>query len=426
MPMQLQGSVEPGFESLQKQLADNLSASADSNAQLCVYVGEQCVVDLWASTTGDSTFDGDTLVNVFSSGKSLESILLGMLVDQADLDFSAPVQAYWPEFRGKSKDKLLVADVMRHEAGLAQLNTSFSPQDLYPSAVHNNTLGQVLETHPLAFPANSVSPREYHAISRGWIANEIFRRVDPEHRTMGEFLRKNLSEPLGLDVHIGLTADEFKGISPIAVRPLRAQLFEGIRPGSFAAKIGQTPAAIFRRFWRMRGTIRNARASRRPLPIQGMAATGVSMFDAESLAKAEIPSAGAKASARGLAKLAAIMANQGQLGGTRILSPAAWEQIHANPIKRKMVVLDTAFTQGGLAQFQRTEAQPQSLEAALNHGREGFFGWMGFGGSVFQWHPDLRIGFAYVPASLNPIDFLNERAKAYQQETLRCVHAMLA
>ena len=27
--------------------------------------------------------------------------------------------------------------------------------------------------------------------------------------------------------------------------------------------------------------------------------------------------------------------------------------------------------------------------------RDGWMGWMGFGGSVMQWHPELKIGFAY-------------------------------
>ena len=61
------------------------------------------------------------------------------------------------------------------------------------------------------------------------------------------------------------------------------------------------------------------------------------------------------------------------------------------------------------------------LERAANAGREGFYGWMGFGGSVFQWHPEKRIGFAFVPTSLHGLDFLNERAKAYQAALLACV-----
>ena len=118
----LKGTVAPGFESLRTLFESNLSRSRDHNAQLCVYLGEECVVDLWASLNSDENFSADSLVNVFSSGKSLESILLAILADRGLLDFNAQVTKYWPEFRGsdESPDKcdMTVADVMRHEAGL--------------------------------------------------------------------------------------------------------------------------------------------------------------------------------------------------------------------------------------------------------------------------------------------------------------------
>ena len=47
---------------------------AEENAQLCVYYRGERVVDLWASVVGDKDFSPDSLVNVFSSGKSLETI----------------------------------------------------------------------------------------------------------------------------------------------------------------------------------------------------------------------------------------------------------------------------------------------------------------------------------------------------------------
>ena len=78
----------------------------------------------------------------------------------------------------------------------------------------------------------------------------------------------------------------------------------------------------------------------------------------------------------------------------------------------------TTFTQGGVAQFERGNTW---LQRAFNNGREGFYGWMGLGGSIFQWNPQLRIGFSFVPASLHVMDFLNERGKVYQAEVLRCV-----
>ena len=41
-------------------------------------------------------------------------------------------------------------------------------------------------------------------------------------------------------------------------------------------------------------------------------------------------------------------------------------------------------------------------------------------GAVFQWHPELNIGFAYVPTLLNWIDLVNNKARLLQGEVLAC------
>ncbi len=86
--------------------------------------------------------------------------------------------------------------------------------------------------------------------------------------------------------------------------------------------------------------------------------------------------------------------------------------------------MTTRFTQGGVDSFIACTADSSSMERDFNEGREGFYGWMGLGGSIFQWHPGLEIGFAFVPTSLHVLDLLNERGKRYQAEVLHCVARM--
>jgi CubicO group peptidase (beta-lactamase class C family) len=52
-------------------------------------------------------------------------------------------------------------------------------------------------------PEETGTKREYHGLTRGWILNEIFRRVDPEGRTIGQYLREEISGPLKADAFIG-------------------------------------------------------------------------------------------------------------------------------------------------------------------------------------------------------------------------------
>ena len=135
----------------------------------------------------------------------------------------------------------------------------------------------------------------------------------------------------------------------------------------------------------------------------------------------ETPSANTHASARGLARLAAMMADRGSFEGKEFINERAWDDLHDHATEADMGFITARFTQGGVASFSQVGASSSSLDSGLNNGREGFFGWMGLGGSLFQWQPELRIGFGYVPTSLNVLDIVNERGKSYQAEILKCV-----
>ena len=86
----ISGTAQPGFESVKALFEDNLKHYFEDNAQLCVYVNDECVVDLWGSASGDAHFDGDSLINIFSSGKSLESIAMAFSSPSVLVLTSAP------------------------------------------------------------------------------------------------------------------------------------------------------------------------------------------------------------------------------------------------------------------------------------------------------------------------------------------------
>ena len=134
--MMINGTVASGFESVRALYEKNMHALVERNTQLCVYVDGQCVVDLWASAIGDEDFGPDSLINVFSSGKSLEAITMAMLADKGLIDYDAKISDYWPEYAQNGKDQT-IADLMRHEAGLAALDTTIDPNDLHPDRARN-------------------------------------------------------------------------------------------------------------------------------------------------------------------------------------------------------------------------------------------------------------------------------------------------
>ena len=54
----------------------------------------------------------------------------------------------------------------------------------------------------------NVSRREYHALTRGMILQEVFRRAEPDNKTLGQFLAENVFTKLGVGVHIGLRPED--------------------------------------------------------------------------------------------------------------------------------------------------------------------------------------------------------------------------
>lgn len=417
--MKIAGHITPGFERVKQLYERNMHSLAERNTQLCIYVGEECVLDLWGSAIDDANFTADSLVNVFSSGKSLEAILLAVLHDQGLLEYDKKIGDYWPEYSSAGKEDTTIADLMRHEAGLAAFDTTLAPDDLHPERLLQNAVGKVIEGQTAKFRAGTNNQREYHAVTRGWIANEVFRRVEPKGRTMGQYLRQEVSEPLGADVYIGLQDEDLARMSPVEMLSPGYQFRQSLIPRAFGRRMELNLGQILAKLARLRSGFQSRTRAGAPVPITGM--EKISVVNTPAVAKGEIPSAGAKCSARGLAKLAAVMANGGSFGGRQILSPRAHKALHDNPLPRSMMALDTTFTQGGLATFPLSTVTDSPLTRGLNQGREGFYGWMGLGGSIFQWHPEKRIGFAYVPTSLNVLDLANERGKAYQAEVVKCM-----
>jgi len=415
--IQINGSVAPGFESVQALYEQNMQTLEERNTQLCIYHHGEKVVDLWATAIDDGNFSADSIANIFSSGKSLETIAIASLVGKELMRYEAKITEYWPEFGANGKEALTVAELMRHEAGLAAFNVSIDPADLLSENIKQNKIGSIIEAHPQKFRDDGGSTREYHAITRGWIVNEVFRRVDPNGRTIGEFFREDISGPLGIDVIIGVKQDELSRVSKVS--PVRAGFIfmQSLKPKFLGRRMELNIFQIISKLVRLLPKMRNGTTRGAPPPFVGM--NRVAFFNEPAVAMGETPSANANGSARGLAKLAAVMSLGGSWDGTEYLNDTAWAALHGEPLERDMGFSNTTFTQGGLAQFPKI-APPGAAEQAFNAGREGYFGWMGLGGSIFQWHPEQRIGFGYVPTSLNVLDLFNERGKSYQAEALRC------
>lgn len=85
---------------------------------------------------------------------------------------------------------------------------------IFSENIKKNAIGSVIEK----LEPNWLEPgrREYHGMTRGWVANELFRRMDPRGRTIGEYLAEDVARPLKADVYIGVPQERFDDFAPVA------------------------------------------------------------------------------------------------------------------------------------------------------------------------------------------------------------------
>ena len=57
----LEGHCSKGFEPVKEEVMRMLRKGVEENLQLCVYVGKECVLDLYGTNIGDKTYSQDSL-----------------------------------------------------------------------------------------------------------------------------------------------------------------------------------------------------------------------------------------------------------------------------------------------------------------------------------------------------------------------------
>ena len=176
------------------------------------------------------------LQNMFSSGKSIAAIVVAMLVDKGLLSYDEKIVNYWPEFGKNGKNEITLADVLRHEAGLQDLNCTLKVSDFSREGIKENKIGKVIEEFEPVFPTKALgvsnpdgteTRRAYHALTRGWVLNEVVRRVDPKTRTIGEIIVSDM----GIDgVRCGISDEETKNTGNLSSKSISWLLLQCFTP----------------------------------------------------------------------------------------------------------------------------------------------------------------------------------------------------
>src|SRR5215471_14101671 len=199
----IQGSVSKGFEVVRDAFLENFSSRRELGAACCVYHQGEKVVDLWGGSRNKATgepWEEDTTVIVHSATKGMAAMTLALAHSRGWLNYEERVCAYWPEFAQRGKDKITVRQLLAHQAGLLAFD---EPVDRNVVA----DLDRLAIIMARQTPAWKPGERQaYHAITIGFYEAELLRRIDPKHRSLGQFFQDEIALPLDLDFYIRLPA----------------------------------------------------------------------------------------------------------------------------------------------------------------------------------------------------------------------------
>jgi CubicO group peptidase (beta-lactamase class C family) len=370
----VEGSVTPGFEAVREAFADNFTRRGELGGACSAYLRGEKVVDLWGGIRNRETgepWERDTMVLIYSATKGLAAMTLAIAHSRGWLDYEERVATYWPEFAQHGKEGITVRQLLAHQAGLFALD---EPVDRSVVADLDRLAVVLARQRPAWEPGTR---QAYHAITLGFYEGELLRRVDPRHRSLGQFFQDEIATPLGEDIFIRLPEEIpnsrlAKLVPPTGIdmllrfRPLRL-LLEGMNPRSnlYRALVTNPGFAI-------------AHDERRVI--------------ARNL---EVPSGGAVVTARGLARAYGVFAAGGRELGVRqetlalLAAPAVapTHGFHDECLK-------------GEVQFSLGFMKPGHT---WRFGSARSFGSPGSGGSLGFADPEAGLGYGYVTSQMGTI-----------------------
>lgn len=374
--MTTHGHVDPRFERLCETFAANLESGEELGAAVAVDLDGETVVDLWgghADVARTRPWDRDTIVNVWSTTKTITALAMLTLVERGLVDVDEPVATYWPDFAKNGKEGVLVRHVMAHTSGVSGWEQPFVIEDMYDWELSTSRLA---EQAPWWEPGTASG---YHAMNQGHLLGEIVRRVTG--RSLKQYVAEEIAAPLGVDLRIGAEQLDEDRIAEIVPPPPLSIDFSQIDLESPMAKTFMGPIAD--------ANAANTTAWRR----------------------ADMGALNGHTNARALARTFSVISRGGEVDGVRLLSQETIDLIFREQARGVDLVLGVPLRFGiGFAL-----PEPASLPYIPDE-RIAF--WGGWGGSLTLMFPDRGLTVSYVMNKMAPGIIGSERASAYLSEIL--------
>ncbi len=353
------------LENLAALFHENFTSFGELGASVCVWQDRREVLSLaggFKDRAKSEPWTAETPVLFWSATKGLAAGCLLHACQEHGVAPLTPVAEVWPEFAQAGKERVTIAEILSHQAGLAALSRSADAQD---HVAVTAALAAEAPNWPLG------TGHGYHPRTFGYLVDETLRRITGGV-TLRAYWRAQFAEPLGLDVWIGMPPErvvEASSIFPAKTAPPKGDPF-------YTAFL--TPDSL------------TARAFASPRGLHSVA----SMNSPEARAAA-FGAFGGIGTARGLAKFYALLAGGGALDGHRFFDPSTldWMTTTLTQGPDRVLQIETAFSAG----FMRDPVDQHGGRRRTHFGPSPHaFGHPGAGGSHAFADPDTSLSFAYV------------------------------
>jgi CubicO group peptidase (beta-lactamase class C family) len=375
----VQGSCDTSFKSVQTALEAKLESGEELGASIVLNLDGKTVVDVWGGWRNEARtqpWDEDTIVNVWSTTKTVTSLAVLMLVSRGQVDVYSPVARYWPEFAAAGKERIEVRHLLSHTSGVSGLDQPATVEDLYD---WETSTSRMAAQAPWWEPGTASG---YHALNFGHLLGEVVRRVTG--KSLKQFVAEEIAGPLGADFQIGAAVADSGRIAPVVPPPPLPFDLAAMDPLSPVVRTFTGPA--------IEASVANSPGWR----------------------AADIGGANGHGNARSVARMLSAITLGGKVDDTQLLSSDAISLIFEQQSDGVDLVVGVPLRFGIGFGLPQTATVPY-----IPMGRVCF--WGGWGGSSIVMDLDRRMTFSYMMNKMGPGIIGSERTEMY----LRAVYAAL-
>jgi CubicO group peptidase (beta-lactamase class C family) len=367
---EVHGSCDDRFGAVPEVLERNLGGD-ELGASVAVDLDGERVVDIWGGYRDEARttpWTEDTLVNVWSTTKTVTSLAALTLVERGQLDVYAPVAEYWPEFAANGKEAVEVRHLMSHTAGVSGWDQPVTTEDMYD---WGTSTAKLAAQAPWWAPGSASG---YHALNQGHLVGEVIRRISG--RTLKQFVAEELAGPLHADFQIGAREEDWGRIAPVVPPPPLPFDLGALDPESPVVRTFTGPAA------------------------------DASYANTAAWRLADIGAANGHGNARSVLQLLRTITLGGEADGVRLLSGKTIDLIFDQQSDGPDLVLGIPLRFG----IGYALPQPETIPY-IPEGRVCF--WGGWGGSLIIMDLDRRLTISYMMNRMAPGIIGSDRGESY-------------